>query len=49
MDAAEVVALEGSLVNLALKSFPDNSEYVDKLLDFIYKILTSRGVQRYHP
>ena len=42
----DVVALQVSLVNLALKVYPDQIEYVDKVLHYTADILHQKDIPR---
>ena len=42
----DVVALQVSLVNLALKVYPDHIEYVDKVLHYTADILHQKDIAR---
>lgn len=36
MEAEDILALQASLLNLALKVYPEKTEYVDEVLDHSY-------------
>lgn len=42
----DVVALQVSLVNLALKVYPDHIEYVDKVLHYTADIFHQKDIAR---
>ena len=46
MLAEDVVALQVSLLNLALKVYPDHIEYVDKVLHYTADILQQKDITR---
>ena len=46
MLSEDVVALQVSLVNLALKVYPDHIEYVDKVLHYTADIFHQKDIPR---
>ena len=46
MLSEDIVALQVSLINLALKVYPDHLEYVDKVLHYTVDILQQKDVAR---
>lgn len=46
MLSEDIVALQVSLINLALKVYPDHLEYVDKVLHYTVDILQQKEVTR---
>lgn len=47
MLSEDVVALQVSLVNLALKVYPDHIEYVDKVLHYTADIFHQKDIPRW--
>eukprot|EP00053_Salpingoeca_punica_P015548 m.143665 g.143665 ORF g.143665 m.143665 type:complete len:783 (+) comp16744_c0_seq1:183-2531(+) len=45
MSLDDILALQISLVNLALKCYPDKAEYVDKVLDFTLLLLEKKSTE----
>lgn len=46
MAPEDIIALQVSLINLALKVYPDHLEYVDKVLNYTAEILQQRDKAR---
>lgn len=42
----DMAALQAALVNLALKCYPNRKDYVDKVLENMNQVLTSRAIER---
>eukprot|EP01134_Creolimax_fragrantissima_P006956 CFRG6956T1 len=45
MTPADIVSLQVSLAQLALKCFPDNLEYINKTFDYCGQVLANRNIQ----
>lgn len=46
MPSEDTVALQVSLINLALKCYPDRVDYVDKVLETTVDIFNKCGIKR---
>lgn len=46
MPSEDTVALQVSLINLALKCYPDRVDYVDKVLETTVNIFEKCGIKR---
>ena len=50
MEAEDILALQASLLNLALKVYPEKTEYVDEVLEHSYRHLSKMKEDQYaHP
>lgn len=49
MEAEDILALQASLLNLALKVYPEKTEYVDEVLDHSYAHLAKMKENQYMP
>ena len=47
MEAEDFLALQVSLLNLALKVYPDKTEYVDEVLEHSYRHLSKMKEDQY--
>ena len=47
MATEDIVALQVSLINLALKCYPDRVDYVDKVLEYTEEIFSKLNMAQY--